>query len=155
MIMTCDVSGGTVDAPYPTLCTAFDVLFFAALLALLILFIAFAAVIAVTVLNSPVNRAKMIDKLTQLLSEGDTSKMSLSRVQAFLFTYVITFGTLLIIARTGQFPANIPDDLAILAGGSLGTFVVSKAIQGSTNQGPTSPSARQPPASGPAGQVQD
>ena len=64
--------------------------------------------------------------------------MSLSRVQAFLFTYVITFGCLLIIVRTGQFPKDIPQDLAILAGGSLGTFVVSKAIQGSTKQGSTS-----------------
>jgi hypothetical protein len=39
----------------------------------------------------------------------------------------------------------IPDDLAILAGGSLGTYVVSKAIQGSTNQGPADAAMPQPP----------
>jgi hypothetical protein len=145
--MSCDSSACAATARQAlTLTSPFDWLAFLALATLLVLFIAFAITVALTVLLSTKNRALMIDKLTQLLSEGDTSKMSLSRVQALLFTYVITFGTLLIITRTGAFPPSIPDDLAILAGGSLGTFVVSKAIQGSTNQGPTSASAPQPPA---------
>jgi hypothetical protein len=130
-------------ATTPSLSPAFDELFFLAILTLLILFIAFAVVIGATVLSSEVYRKRVIINLTQMLSEGDTSKMSLSRVQAFFFTYVITFGTLLIIVRTGEFPNSIPNDLLILAGGSLGTFVVSKGIQGSTNQGPTRPSAVQ------------
>lgn len=75
---------------------------------------------------------KTLDKLAQLLSEENSSKMSLSRVQALIFTYVVAFGSLLIIARTGQFPSEIPDSLAILTGGSLVTYLTSKGIQKAT-----------------------
>jgi nitrate/nitrite transporter NarK len=75
---------------------------------------------------------KTLDKLAQLLSEENPPKMSLSRVQALIFTYVLAFGSLLIIVRTGQFPSDIPNGLAILAGGSLATYVISKAIQKTT-----------------------
>ncbi|HTR15966.1 MAG TPA: hypothetical protein VMI52_02905 [Acetobacteraceae bacterium] len=91
------------------------------------------------------NLTKTVDKLAQLLSEeSGPQKMSLSRVQALLFTYVITFGSLLIIANTGRFPDAIPTDLAILAGGSLGTYVVSKAIQRNTSNGQSNNPAKPP-----------
>jgi hypothetical protein len=154
--MSCDPSACAAAAKQTlTLTTAFDWLAFIALATLLGLFIVFALAVAWTVIGRSDNRKLMIDKLTQLLSEGDTSKMSLSRVQALLFTYVITFGTLLIITRTGAFPPCIPDDLAILAGGSLGTFLVSKAIQGSTPQGPpgASPPPPAPAVPAPAGTI--
>jgi len=92
--------------------------------------------------NQQTNIGKTVDKLAQLLSEGDT-KMSLSRVQALIFTYVIAFGSLLIIARTGNFPTEIPTNLAILSGGSLATYLISKGIQTSAN-----PPANKPPPAG-------
>lgn len=99
----------------------------------------FAALLGGTIVFGMMhNLTKTMDKLAQLLSEDEAghAKMSLSRVQALIFTYVITFGSLLIIARTGQFPAQIPDSLAILAGGSLATYVISKGIQKTTDKPP-------------------
>ena len=105
-----------------------DVLIFVALVVPLALTSLLGTVIVVKLLCRQ-NMAKTLDKLAQMLSEEDSQKMSFSRVQALIFTYVIGFGCLLIIARTGQFPVAIPDDLAILSGGSLATYVLSKAIQ--------------------------
>jgi len=135
----------TIDQPAPSLQlqTPFDWWVLFALCVPLVLATIFGCGALWIMFGSKANCAKTIDKLAQLLSEGDTSKMSMSRVQAPLFTYVIGFGTLLIIARTGQFPPNIPTDLAILTGGGLATYVVSKAIQGSTDQGPKTPPAQQ------------
>jgi len=48
------------------------------------------------------------------------------------FTYVVAFGSLLIIARTGQLTSEIPDSLTILTSGSLATYLTSKGIQKAT-----------------------
>lgn len=136
----------TIEVPMqstaPTLATPFDWWVFVALLVPLFLATVLGTSIVFYMLGTEKNRQKTVDKLAQLLSEGDTSKMSLSRVQALLFTYVIVFGCMLIIVRTGHFPTDIPTDLAILTGGSLATYVVSKAIQGSTPQGPQEKSSK-------------
>jgi hypothetical protein len=124
------------EAPKPRLDTAFDWWVFLALTIPLVLATILGVALCVYMIWWRENLRKTADKLAQLLSEGDTSKMSLSRVQAFLFTYVVTFGCLLIIVTTGKFPESIPNDLAILTGGSLATYVISKAIQGSTDQTP-------------------
>jgi hypothetical protein len=125
-------AGGTqtitvkLDAPPPaTMGHSVDTLVFWALLIPLALGTVLGAALVVGMICK---LNDTMDKLAQMLSEEGT-KMSFSRVQAFIFTYVIAFGSLLIIAHTGNFPGQIPDDLAILAGGSLGTYVISKAIQ--------------------------
>lgn len=118
-------------SPLPTLHSAFDVWVLVALSVPLVLGTILGSVLVGFMLWTPENRVKTADKLAQLLSENDGggAKMSLSRVQALLFTYVIAFGSLLIIARTGAFPADIPTNLAILSGGSLATYLISKGIQ--------------------------
>ena len=53
-------------------------------------------------------------------------------MQALIFSYVVAFGSLLTIARPGQFPSEIPDSLAIRTGGSLATYLTSKGIHKAT-----------------------
>ena len=120
-------------SPLPGVHSAFDVWVLVALTVPLILATIFGSVLVAFMLCG-YNRVKTVDKLAQLLSEDDGSgaKMSFSRVQALIFTYIIAFGCLLIIARTGNFPAEIPTNLGILAGGSLATYLISKGIQRST-----------------------
>jgi small-conductance mechanosensitive channel len=109
-------------------------LVFAALVVLLVLATVLGAAIVFGMIR---DLTKTLDKLAQLLSEENSSKTSLSRVQALIFTYVVAFGSLLIIARTGQFPSEIPVSLAILTGGSLATYLMSKGIQKATERTPT------------------
>ena len=76
-------------------------------LASLAIALLFAALLGGTIVFGMMhNLTKTMDRLAQLLNvyEAGHAKMSLSRVQALIFTYVITFGSLLIIARTGSSP---------------------------------------------------
>ena len=69
--------------------------------------------------------------LLGLISEpGPNGKASLSRFQALVFTFVFMIGVVLIIVRTGQFPHTVPPEMLWILGGSLGTYLVSKGIQG-------------------------
>jgi len=80
--------------------------------------------------TAPFSRTKKPDQVSGVARQGKGQTfLPTRRSEEAIFTYVIAFGSLLIIAHTGTFPSKIPDDLAILAGGSLGTYVVSKAIQ--------------------------
>jgi hypothetical protein len=128
---TCAVTAVVSTTPPQAIGPAYNNLVFASLLILLV----FATVLGGAIVFGMIrDLAKTLDKLAQLLSEEGSSKMSLSRVQALIFTYIVAFGSLLIIARTGQYPSEIPDSLAILTGGSLATYLTSKGIQKATER---------------------
>ena len=73
--------------------------------------------------------------LTYLVSEP-TGHASVSRFQLLIFTFVIGFSLLLIIAgnKPPKFPA-IPADILTLLGISASTYAVSKGIQFSRDEG--------------------
>ena len=66
--------------------------------------------------------------LSRLISEPDGTA-SLSRFQFLIFTFVIAFSLLIVIAKKGDFPTTIPDAIWGLLGISGGSYVVSKGIQ--------------------------
>lgn len=66
--------------------------------------------------------------IKDIISEPD-GKASLSRFQALLFTFVFVVSIALIVVRTGEFPTEIPTNLLLLLGGSLGTYLISKGMQ--------------------------
>ena len=61
-----------------------------------------------------------------------TADLSPVRIYQFAATLVGAAAVLIAFARTGQFPSEIPDSLAILTGGSLATYLTSKGIQKAT-----------------------
>jgi glycerol uptake facilitator-like aquaporin len=90
--------------------------------------------------------------LSQLISEP-SGEASMSRFQFLIFTFVIAFSLLFVIARKGDFPSQIPDAIWGLLGISGGSYVISKGIQTSRDttlaglpQGPHPPAAGQPTA---------
>jgi hypothetical protein len=72
--------------------------------------------------------------LSGLISEpttpdGKPGDASLSRFQFLIFTFVIAFSLLIVIAKKGEFPSTIPDAIWALLGISGGSYVVSKGVQ--------------------------
>jgi hypothetical protein len=65
--------------------------------------------------------------LTQVLTEPDSTKASLSRFQFLLFTFVIAGLFLLLSVESGAF-VNIPDSVLMLLGISAGSYAISKGI---------------------------
>ena len=61
--------------------------------------------------------------------EGKPGDASLSRFQFLIFTFVIAFSLLIVIAKKGDFPSTIPDAIWALLGISGGSYVVSKGVQ--------------------------
>lgn len=75
--------------------------------------------------------------LTRLISEP-TGDASMSRFQFLIFTFVIAASLFLIIASakpTPQFPTEIPQGVLILLGISSSSYLVSKGIQFSSDEG--------------------
>ncbi|HWA91910.1 MAG TPA: hypothetical protein VG889_17860 [Rhizomicrobium sp.] len=68
--------------------------------------------------------------LSQVLTEPDSTKASLSRFQFLLFTFVIAGLFLLLSVEAGAF-VNIPNSVLGLLGISAGSYAVSKGIQAS------------------------
>jgi hypothetical protein len=66
--------------------------------------------------------------LSRLISEPD-GEASMSRFQFLIFTFVIAFSLLFVIAKKGDFPTQIPDAIWGLLGISGGSYVISKGIQ--------------------------
>jgi hypothetical protein len=85
--------------------------------------------------------------IKEVLSESD-GKASLSRFQAFLFTFVFVIGVMLILIRTGDFPTDIPLSVLAILGGSLGTYLISKGI-GDAGTASTPPPSGTAPSRGP------
>jgi hypothetical protein len=83
--------------------------------------------------------------LSDLLSEGDTSKASMSRFQLLIFTLVIAFSLFLVTVGNMKFPDSIPPEILTLLGISASTYAVSKGIQMSGNQPPQQPPPPPPP----------
>jgi hypothetical protein len=73
---------------------------------------------------------KKID-LSLLLTDGDSTKASLSRFQFLLFTFVVVGLFLLLSIESGTF-VNIPDGVLALMGISAGSYAVSKGITASS-----------------------
>lgn len=72
--------------------------------------------------------------LSRLISEpptpdGKPGDASLSRFQFLIFTFVIAFSLLIVIAKLGHFPDKIPDAIWGLLGISGGSYVISKGVQ--------------------------
>ena len=65
--------------------------------------------------------------LKLLLTEGDSTKASMSRFQFLLFTFVIAGLFLLLSIESGTF-VNIPDSVLGLLGISAGSYAISKGI---------------------------
>jgi uncharacterized BrkB/YihY/UPF0761 family membrane protein len=66
--------------------------------------------------------------LSQVLTEPDSTKASLSRFQFLLFTFVIAGLFLLLSVESGAF-VNVPDSVLALLGISAGSYTISKGIQ--------------------------
>ena len=69
---------------------------------------------------------KKID-LSLLLTDGDSTKASLSRFQFLLFTFVVVGLFLLLSVEAGAF-VDIPNGVLALMGISAGSYAVSKGI---------------------------
>ncbi|HWA04682.1 MAG TPA: hypothetical protein VG819_14270 [Rhizomicrobium sp.] len=65
--------------------------------------------------------------LSQVLTEAESAKASLSRFQFLLFTFVIAGLFLLLSVESGAF-VNIPDSVLMLLGISAGSYAISKGI---------------------------
>jgi len=65
--------------------------------------------------------------LTQVLTEPDSTKASLSRFQFLIFTFVVAGLFLLLSIESGAF-VNIPDSVLALLGISAGSYAISKGI---------------------------
>jgi glycerol uptake facilitator-like aquaporin len=87
--------------------------------------------------------------LSQLISEP-TGEASMSRFQFLIFTFVIAFSLLFVIAKQGDFPTQIPDAIWGLLGISGGSYVISKGIQTSrdTTMAALPPKEGQTPSAG-------
>ncbi|MBV9991359.1 MAG: hypothetical protein JOZ72_08690 [Alphaproteobacteria bacterium] len=66
--------------------------------------------------------------LSQMLTESDMTKASLSRFQFLIFTFVVAGLFLLLSVEAGTF-VNIPASVLSLLGISAGSYAVSKGIQ--------------------------
>jgi hypothetical protein len=65
--------------------------------------------------------------LDRLIAEPD-GKASLSRFQALVFTFAFVVAFMTIVLRTGTFPREVPWEIMVILGGSLGTYVAAKYI---------------------------
>ena len=74
--------------------------------------------------------------ITRLLNEP-TGDASMSRFQLLIFTFVIALGLLLVMVSgdTPSFPEAIPGSVLALLGISASSYVVSKSIQFSDEEG--------------------
>jgi hypothetical protein len=70
--------------------------------------------------------------LSQVLTEPDSTKASLSRFQFLLFTFVVVGLFLLLSIESGTF-VNIPDSVLGLLGISAGSYAISKGITANAN----------------------
>jgi uncharacterized BrkB/YihY/UPF0761 family membrane protein len=61
--------------------------------------------------------------------DGKPGDASMSRFQFLIFTFVIAFSLLIVIAKKGDFPSAIPDSILALLGISGGSYLISKGIQ--------------------------
>lgn len=90
-----------------------------------------AAVLMVIVLGTAALILYMIFRgridLSQVLTEPDSTKASLSRFQFLLFTFVVVGLFLLLSIESGAF-VNIPDSVLGLLGISAGSYAISKGI---------------------------
>ena len=95
-----------------------------------------AAVLMVVLLVMAVLILWMIFKgridISQLLTEPDSTKASLSRFQFLLFTFVVVGLFLLLSIESGTF-VNVPDSVLGLLGISAGSYAVSKGITANAN----------------------
>ena len=76
--------------------------------------------------------------LRRLISEP-TGDASMSRFQLLIFTFVVAFGFFLVMVSGDKpaFPAAIPSSVLALLGISASSYLVSKGIQFSSDQGVT------------------
>ena len=74
--------------------------------------------------------------LSDLLSERNDSKASMSRFQLLIFTLVIALSLFLVVVSQMKFPP-IPPEILTLLGISASTYAVSKGIQVSGEQSTT------------------
>ena len=76
--------------------------------------------------------------LRRLISEP-TGDASMSRFQLLIFTFVVAFGFFLVMVSGEKpaFPAVIPSSVLALLGISASSYLVSKGIQFSSDQGAT------------------
>jgi len=70
--------------------------------------------------------------ISQVLTEPDSTKASLSRFQFLLFTFVVVGLFLLLSIESGTF-VNIPDSVLGLLGISAGSYAISKGITANAN----------------------
>lgn len=95
-----------------------------------------AAVLMIVVLGTAALILWMILKgridLSQVLTEPDSTKASLSRFQFLLFTFVVVGLFLLLSIESGAF-VNIPDSVLGLLGISAGSYAISKGITANAN----------------------
>lgn len=83
------------------------------------------------------------------LINDELGHASLSRFQFLIFTFVIAMSLFFIIASKTppDYPQNIPNQILVLLGISGGSYVVSKGIQSSRDQGlQATGNGTQPPA---------
>jgi hypothetical protein len=95
-----------------------------------------AAVLMIVVLGTAALILYMIFRgkidLSQVLTEPDSTKASLSRFQFLLFTFVVVGLFLLLSIESGAF-VNIPDSVLGLLGISAGSYAISKGITANAN----------------------
>lgn len=72
--------------------------------------------------------------LSKLVSEPDGSGASLSRFQFLIFTFVISMCLFWVIVEQKSFPI-IPNGIFVLLGISSSSYLISKGIQNSGNNG--------------------
>ena len=95
---------------------------------------------------------KVIDRgeLGTLIEENGGGA-SMSRFQLLIFTFVVAFGIVFLLAKNSKFP-DVPADVLTLIGISASTYAVSKGITASSPDLPpkkVSPSVEVPPETPP------
>jgi hypothetical protein len=93
---------------------------------LMIIILATAGVVLLQIVRGRID-------LSDVLTEPNSTKASLSRFQFLIFTFVIAGLFLLLSIESGTF-VNIPDSVLALLGISAGSYAVSKGITAGTNQ---------------------
>jgi hypothetical protein len=80
--------------------------------------------------------------LGTLIEEKNGGGASMSRFQLLIFTFVVAFGIVFLLAKSDKFP-DVPADVLTLIGISASTYAVSKGISASspTTRSPEVPEA--------------
>ena len=95
-------------------------------------------------------------ELGTLIEEKNGGGASMSRFQFLIFTFVVAFGIVFLLAKSDKFP-DVPADVLTLIGISASTYAVSKGIAASSNtanspDGSATPAGRDnPPHQAPHG----